>query len=355
MPHWNYCVVARFDEATDKKLTELKAAFLAEGYGGVATNWPPHITLATYETVSGDTLKTWTAEYAGAQAPFDVALASCGILPPGGDKAETAVLYAAPCSSRQLIDFYFGFHTKLDEYCGDSGWFYSAAFGHPAIHATIGIVDVKRLQRALELVFAGGIFGKSQIEALEVYKYPMELVARYELGVRTIVVIPWQKEWPGEFAKIKRELDEVLSDTVISIEHVGSTSVEGLAAKPIIDMDIVIEESKFEAVKERLASIGYIHNGDQGIPTREAFKYIGKDHLMKHHLYVCPRNSPELHRHLALRDCLRVNPDLRDKYSNIKFEMAKKYPYDIDAYIDGKGDVVREIYRVWEEQRHYEL
>jgi GrpB-like predicted nucleotidyltransferase (UPF0157 family) len=175
--------------------------------------------------------------------------------------------------------------------------------------------------------------------------------ARYELGVRTIVVIPWQKEWADEFAKIKRELDAVLSDTVISIEHVGSTSVEGLAAKPIIDMDIVIDDSMFEAVKERLASIGYIHNGDQGIPTREAFKYTGKDHLMKHHLYVCPKNSPELHRHLALRDCLRINPDLRDKYSNIKFEMAEKYPHNIDAYIDGKSEVVREIYRVWEEKK----
>jgi hypothetical protein len=182
MPNWNYCVVARFDEAADKKLTNLKATFLSEGYGGVATNWPPHITLATYETVSGDTLKAWTAEYAQTQTPFDVVLGSCGILPPGGYKTETAVLYAAPCSSQRLIDFYFGFHAKLDEYCGDSGWFYSTAFGHPAIHATIGIVEVKRLQRALELVFADGIFGKSRIEALEVYKHPMELVARYELA-----------------------------------------------------------------------------------------------------------------------------------------------------------------------------
>jgi 2'-5' RNA ligase len=181
MPNWNYCVVARFDDVTNQKLTDLKAAFLAEGYGGVATHWPPHITLAVYETVSPDALKAWTADYAQTQSKFTVALGSCGLFPPGGDKAETAVLYAAPASSKRLMDFYFGYHEKLDEYGGNSGWLYSAAFGHPAIHATIGVVEVKRLQRALELVFAGGIFGKSQIQALEVYKYPMELVARYEL------------------------------------------------------------------------------------------------------------------------------------------------------------------------------
>ncbi|MGB4439996.1 MAG: GrpB family protein [Sedimentibacter sp.] len=72
---------------------------------------------------------------------------------------------------------------------------------------------------------------------------------------------------------------------MLGIEHVGSTSVEGLSAKPIIDIDIVIKDySAFELVKEKLALIGYVHDGNLGIKDREAFKYVSKEHLQQHHL-----------------------------------------------------------------------
>ncbi|MDR0898585.1 MAG: GrpB family protein [Oscillospiraceae bacterium] len=347
MSQWSHAVVARFDEATDQKLIALKAAFRAEGLSGIAGDWPPHITLATYETAPVDALLAWTAEYAAGQAPFPVALGACGVFPPGGDTPDTAVLYAAPASSQRLVDFYFGFHRKFDEHAGASGFFYSAAFGHPAIHATLGILPTHRMQRAFDLVFASGIFGKAEITALEVYAHPLERLARYPLGVRTIVVIPWQSTWPEAFLQIKGELETALAGAALAIEHVGSTAVPGLAAKPIIDIDIVIEADAFETVKQRLAAIGYAHTGDQGIPGREAFHYTGKEHLMPHHLYACPKDSPELRRHLALRDCLRANPALRDQYSQVKIALAEQHPHDINAYIDGKSSLVQEIYKAW--------
>ena len=128
------------------------------------------------------------------------------------------------------------------------------------------------------------------------------------------------------------------------IEHVGSTSVEGLSAKPIIDIDIVIDQN-FEEVRQALESIGYIYEGDLGISGREAFKYQNKPHLMAHHLYVCNRDNEELRWHIKFRDYLRQHKEDRDKYSAIKKEMAFKYPEDIDFYIEGKQPVILEIYK----------
>lgn len=163
--------------------------------------------------------------------------------------------------------------------------------------------------------------------------------------MRNIVVVPYDKKWKDEFLKIKNELDIALKGTIISIEHVGSTSVEGLCAKPIIDIDIVIEENMFSTVKQLLKNIGYEHVGDLGIVGREAFDYNNKSHLMVHHLYVCNKDSAELKRHIALRDYLLNNKDDRDRYSNIKIEMAKLFPHDIDSYIKGKENVIIEIYK----------
>jgi len=133
--------------------------------------------------------------------------------------------------------------------------------------------------------------------------------------MRKVIVEPYDPNWKCEFEKIKLELDEVLKDNIISIEHVGSTSVEGLAAKPIIDIDIVMKDyNSFETVKNLLESIGYSHEGDQGVKERHAFKYADKPHLMSHHLYVCPEYSQELKRHIIFRDYLRLNPEDRDWY-----------------------------------------
>lgn len=163
------------------------------------------------------------------------------------------------------------------------------------------------------------------------------------MRTRHVVVEDYNPNWKYEFEKIQAELMTVLTD-VIAIEHVGSTSVEGLAAKPIIDIDIVIEDN-FEEVKNQLRTIGYIHEGDLGISGREAFKYIDKDCVMAHHLYVCNKNNEELHRHITFRDYLRNNKKERERYSLIKKEMAAKYPEDIDSYISGKQDVILEIYK----------
>lgn len=180
----NYVVVARFDDATDKKLTELQSVLQENGYINAISQWPPHITIAAYENVDKDTLLQWTEKFTDKYSTFDVLLSSLGVLPPDGEYTETAVLFASPSPSKGLIDFYYAFHEKLDEYCGNLGWMYSAKCVHPyAIHATIGIFEIKRMQQALEMIFAKPIFGMAKITALEVYTYPMELIRRFKLGL----------------------------------------------------------------------------------------------------------------------------------------------------------------------------
>ena len=166
------------------------------------------------------------------------------------------------------------------------------------------------------------------------------------MKTRQVIVLPYRYEWKDDFEKIKQELTVALGDLAIGIEHVGSTSVEGLSAKPCIDIDVVIEDySVFDAVVDRLASIGYIHEGDLGIKDREAFKYSDKPHLENHHLYVCPQSSEELRRHLTFRDFLRNNPDAAAKYGSIKEKAAELYPNDIDKYIEYKSPCIEEIYK----------
>lgn len=161
-----------------------------------------------------------------------------------------------------------------------------------------------------------------------------------------VAVTPYDENWKKDFISIKSEIQDALGELALSIEHVGSTSVEGMSAKPVIDIDVVInDESLLDAVIARLAAVGYMHEGNLGIEGREAFKYSGKEHLRKHHLYVCPKNSPELRRHLAFRDYLRSDKNAVLEYSRIKEEGAKLFPEDIDGYIKHKSGWIEETYR----------
>lgn len=164
---------------------------------------------------------------------------------------------------------------------------------------------------------------------------------------RKVVVLPYDEKWETDFEKIKKEIELAIGELIIGIEHVGSTSVKGMMAKPCIDIDVIIEDYLvFDKVVESLARIGYYHEGNLGIENREAFAYTDKPHLALHHLYVCPKDSLELKRHLTFRDFLRNNQDAVLKYSLVKEEAAKLYPSDIDKYIEYKTPCIKELYKI---------
>lgn len=148
----------------------------------------------------------------------------------------------------------------------------------------------------------------------------------------------YSTKWINDFNNIKSKIEKALIGLTFSIEHVGSTAVPNLDAKPIIDIDVIYtEQPDFEKIKSRLENIGYYHNGNQGIEARDVFKrksiitYSILDEI-QHHLYVCPINSKALERHILSRNFLRENDWARIKYQEMKYELAEKANQDKKVY-----------------------
>ncbi len=157
-----------------------------------------------------------------------------------------------------------------------------------------------------------------------------------------VQVLDYDPRWPIQFDQLHSLLWPVVQDLATSIEHVGSTSVPGLAAKPVIDLDIIIPSKEvLPPITTRLASLGYVHRGNLGIEDRESYSI--PELKRTHRLYVCPAASLALENHLTLRDHLRSNPRDRDAYSQLKKKLATQFPNDIDNYIAGKTDFILSI------------
>lgn len=160
-------------------------------------------------------------------------------------------------------------------------------------------------------------------------------------NTKKIVVENYNSDWPKRFENLSGEIWPLIQHCAVAIEHVGSTSVPGLAAKPIIDIDIVIEDvGKLAEVIRSLSILGYEHRGNLGIEGREAFKY--SSHPIKHNMYVCVKECYAFRNHILLRDYLLKNSQARDTYSNLKKTLADTSD-SIDLYVGGKTDFIIDI------------
>jgi len=160
--------------------------------------------------------------------------------------------------------------------------------------------------------------------------------------LRKIIVEPYNPEWPCTFEKLRDFVLPVLADIIVTIEHVGSTSVPGLAAKPIIDMDVVVPtQAEIEPAVQRLATLGYVHQGDLGVPGREAF--VAPADKPVHHLYVCTEANNEYRRHVLFRDHLRKHPEVAKRYGELKQKLAQIFQNDRVGYTDAKSEFVTEV------------
>jgi GrpB-like predicted nucleotidyltransferase (UPF0157 family) len=143
-----------------------------------------------------------------------------------------------------------------------------------------------------------------------------------------MVIQKYNPNWEEDFLEIKGFLEKNVTE-YISIEHVGSTSVPGMNAKPVIDIDVVVEDrEQFLRLKAQLEKLGYVHEGDRGISGREAFDDSKVPIQIEQHLYVCQKDNAELLRHLKFRDKLRANPELVKEYNEIKQEILSKVGED---------------------------
>jgi GrpB-like predicted nucleotidyltransferase (UPF0157 family) len=165
----------------------------------------------------------------------------------------------------------------------------------------------------------------------------------YPQAVRRLIqVMDYKPEWPDHFSQIRDRIWPCVRDIAVRIEHVGSTAVLGLAAKPIIDLDIVIEgRGDLPSVVARLGALGCQHRGDLGIRDREAF--WAPENQPAHHLYVCSQDSLALRNHIVFRDHLRAHPVDAAAYSMLKKQLAEVCGGDIDRYVEGKTDFILSI------------
>jgi len=157
-----------------------------------------------------------------------------------------------------------------------------------------------------------------------------------------VEVVPYSSSWPEQFELIARELRRALATlSSARVEHVGSTSVPGLAAKPVLDIDVIVDGVEMQATVAAMGSIGYVHRGDLGVADREAFH--APDQSPRRNVYVCRAGTLSVRNHLAVRDVLRRRTDLRDEYAAVKLALAAEPDMDIDTYIAGKSAVLQKV------------
>jgi GrpB-like predicted nucleotidyltransferase (UPF0157 family) len=160
-------------------------------------------------------------------------------------------------------------------------------------------------------------------------------------------VVEYDPQWPIQFAQIRDELAYALSDFLphdaFDIQHVGSTSIEGLAAKPIIDIDIIVDAHLIMEATQALTSHGYTYAYEKGGIDRMVFRYNShkldsggstptEDGSPRRAVYLNKSNGAALANHLALRDILRSDQGLREEYGQLKLSLAKEEHADIGAY-----------------------
>jgi GrpB-like predicted nucleotidyltransferase (UPF0157 family) len=172
---------------------------------------------------------------------------------------------------------------------------------------------------------------------------------------RRVEVLPYHHDWPELFEAEASALRQIFGEQIVAVHHFGSTAIPGSSAKPTIDILVIVREiGCADALAARLHAFGYVAVGEYGIPGRRFF-YKGSYDLRTHHLHVYQFDNPAILRHIAFRDYLREHPISARAYSRLKEDLARAFPEDMDSYIAGKNDFVRqqehEALTWWDETR----
>jgi GrpB-like predicted nucleotidyltransferase (UPF0157 family) len=168
----------------------------------------------------------------------------------------------------------------------------------------------------------------------------------WEIGViggpekRVIEIVPYSPNWPLQFQDHASRIKTALGNVALRIEHIGSTSVEGLAAKPIIDMLVVVADpSQEDLYLPAMLSAGYeLRVREPEFEEHRMFRTPKRDV----HVHVFPPGSGEIERYLILRNCLRAMPDVRDQYANLKRTLSANDWKDMNEYADAKTSFIED-------------
>jgi GrpB-like predicted nucleotidyltransferase (UPF0157 family) len=163
---------------------------------------------------------------------------------------------------------------------------------------------------------------------------------------RNIEVVPHNPNWAAMFQAEADQLAPIFGSEALAIEHIGSSAIPGIKAKPIIDILIAVKDiERVDDFNEQMSALGYEPYGEFGIPGRRYFSTGHTDADRPRHVHVFQSDNPEVARHIDFRDYMRAHPDNAQIYSRLKESLAQKFPNDRERYTDGKSDFIREMDR----------
>jgi len=174
---------------------------------------------------------------------------------------------------------------------------------------------------------------------------------------RKITLVPHQPEWAARFRAEALRLRAILGDNAVAFHHIGSTAIPEIKAKPIIDILVEVRDiTRVDDANSKMIRHGYLPKGEFGIPGRRYFRK-GTEIRHTYHAHVFQTGDPQFERHLNFRDYLRTHPVEAQAYSRLKESLARKFPEDIEGYMDGKDGFIKKTEikaKAWREKRDAE-
>jgi len=162
--------------------------------------------------------------------------------------------------------------------------------------------------------------------------------------MRKVEVVPHDPRWQEVFRIESKRVADALGEIVVTIHHIGSTAIPGIYAKPIIDILVEVQDiTQVDEQSSAMESLGYEVMGEYGIPNRRFFRKDNLAGVRTHHIHIFEVGSAQVKRHLAFRDYMIAHPEVAHRYSELKRELAREHPLNIDAYMDGKDGFIKEI------------
>ena len=157
-----------------------------------------------------------------------------------------------------------------------------------------------------------------------------------------IKLSPHREEWHELFVAEAQQLTAAAGEHALAVEHIGSTAICGIAAKPIIDIALAVREiADVEQIIQPFENLGYVYRGENGIPNRHYFRKGSP--LRTHHLHVVQHESDLWRNHLLFRDYLRAHPQIAAQYENLKRELAQTHRENREAYTEGKNEFIENV------------
>lgn len=149
--------------------------------------------------------------------------------------------------------------------------------------------------------------------------------------------------WRGEAEREAARIRAALGGIALAIHHIGSTSIPGISAKPVIDLCLEVSGlGDLDAQTASLEALGYEALGEYGIARRRFFLRDDASGVRTHHVHAFATGDTEIARHLAFRDYLRAHPVVAEAYGRLKEELAGRHPGDLEAYMEGKDPFIKE-------------